>query len=95
MALSQIQLTIFLISLTLCGVLSASPISIGEVIHQLKTNGGRKDLKSNDKELNDRPIIAVLTQRHKPLQYNQSYLAASYVKYIESSGIFSDFQDIG
>merc|ERR1712180_300983 len=37
-------------------------------------------------QLNDRPIIAVLTQRHSPLLQNQSYLAASYVKYFESSG---------
>jgi len=37
-------------------------------------------------KLNDRPIIAVLTQHHRPLFHNQSYLAASYVKYLESSG---------
>jgi len=37
--------------------------------------------------LNNRPIIAVLAQKeHKELPPNQSYIAASYVKYLESSG---------
>ena len=38
-----------------------------------------------EKELNNRPIIAILAQDAPPY-YNRSYIAASYVKYLESSG---------
>lgn len=36
-------------------------------------------------EMNNRPIIAVMAQLAPP-DYKQSYIAASYVKYLESSG---------
>lgn len=37
------------------------------------------------KTINDRPVIAVLAQRH-PIDGKSSYIAASYVKYLESAG---------
>lgn len=44
-----------------------------------------KYIAANQGELNDRPIIAILAQDAPPY-YNRSYIAASYVKYLESSG---------
>jgi len=37
---------------------------------------------------NDRPIYGILTQPfdNNPYSYNSSYIAASYVKFIEGSG---------
>ena len=41
--------------------------------------------QQQQQQLNNRPIIAVLAQRY-PDTSNQSYIAASYVKYLESGG---------
>ncbi|XP_061096302.1 gamma-glutamyl hydrolase [Conger conger] len=39
------------------------------------------------KEMNNRPVIGVLAQElYKPLPLGSSYIAASYVKYLESAG---------
>lgn len=41
--------------------------------------------RNNDEESNDRPIIAILAER-EDTDIHKSYIAASYVKYLESSG---------
>jgi gamma-glutamyl hydrolase len=37
-------------------------------------------------ELNDRPIIGILSQPGDPAPEGYSYIAASYVKWVESAG---------
>lgn len=41
---------------------------------------------SDPVELNDRTLIAILSQRGGPAQGEDSYIAASYVKFVESAG---------
>jgi gamma-glutamyl hydrolase len=38
------------------------------------------------KELNDRPIIGILSEPGDPAPEGYSYIAASYVKWVESAG---------
>ena len=75
------EFAIGFVTLVVWGQTLTSPI----VVNRLK------DESPQVQKVNDRPIIAVLSQRHKPLTYNQSYLAASYVKYLESSGMYTFF----
>ncbi|KAK9908388.1 hypothetical protein WJX75_007144 [Coccomyxa subellipsoidea] len=41
---------------------------------------------TNSTKLNDRPLIGILSQPGNPAPGNQSYIAASYVKFVESAG---------
>ena len=43
------------------------------------------NVRTQQESLNNRPIIAVIAQKY-PRDSNQSYIAASYVKYLESAG---------
>lgn len=49
-------------------------------IQRPKADGG------SDSVINERPIIGLLTQPGEPAPVGQSYVAASYVKWLESAG---------
>lgn len=42
--------------------------------------------ETNHSRLNNRPLIGILTQRDDPARGKDSYIAASYVKFVESAG---------
>lgn len=42
--------------------------------------------EANHSRLNNRPLIGILTQRDDPARGKDSYIASSYVKFVESAG---------
>ncbi|KAL3132824.1 hypothetical protein ABBQ38_006749 [Trebouxia sp. C0009 RCD-2024] len=71
----------FLLLLATVAVCYARKLDEQDILHTMQNI-----LKKSEKEVNNRPLIGVLSQPGEPAPEGMSYIAASYVKFVEMAG---------